>query len=376
MRIDLLKDGNYTNIDTSVDIGNGGIGSYSWTIDSDLDDADDYQIRVRSESNTSIYDLSSDFSIGASSASSGASASIGITAPTSSSDWDAGSTHTISWSYSSIDSDTTVSIELLKDGDHLDTLTSDRDIGNGGYGSYSWTPNSGLDADDDYQIRITSDDDKDVTDTSSNFTITSGGPSIMISQPASGTTWKTGSSYDIDWKYAGLDSNSTIRIDLYKGSSFEDTIVDDRDIGSGGSGSYSWEIDDGLDAATNYKIKITSNDERSVAVTSSYFAISALTPTITVKAPASGASWKADQSHTITWTYASLDSDSTVRIDLYKGSSKVATIDTDVDVGIGGSGSYKWTPDSDLTTAATYKIKISSEDVSCTGSSGYFTINN
>lgn len=79
--------------------------------------------------------------------------------------------------------------------------------------------------------------------------------------------------------------------------------------------------------------------------------------------------------YTIKWNYANLDSSGTVTIDLYKGSAFVENITDNRDIGSGGSGSYTWKP-ADLATATTYRIKISSEDVSCTGNSSSFKIYN
>ena len=82
--------------------------------------------------------------------------------------------------------------------------------------------------------------------------------SITITAPNSGETWETGETETIRW--TSVDVPGNIDIELYQGSSFLETIVDDTD----NDGAYSWDIPDNLETATDYRIKISWVDYTSV----------------------------------------------------------------------------------------------------------------
>lgn len=77
---------------------------------------------------------------------------------------------------------------------------------------------------------------------------------------------------------------------------------------------------------------------------------------VTVTAPATGATWYKDSSNTITWTVGGSSASWTVfSIYLYDGTGLQDTISTSVS---GGSRSYSYTPASSLDTASDYYIVI------------------
>jgi hypothetical protein len=82
--------------------------------------------------------------------------------------------------------------------------------------------------------------------------------SITVTAPNGGETWETGETATIRW--TSVDVPGNIDIELYKGSSFLETIIDDTD----NDGAYSWDIPDNLETATDYRIKISWVDYTSV----------------------------------------------------------------------------------------------------------------
>lgn len=99
--------------------------------------------------------------------------SVTVTAPNGGERWKAGSTQTISWSYTE-NPGAGVKIELLKGGYVDSVITSGTPIGSEGAGSYTWTMPESQAPGNDYKVRITSTADSSYMDTSdSNFTISS-----------------------------------------------------------------------------------------------------------------------------------------------------------------------------------------------------------
>ena len=77
---------------------------------------------------------------------------------------------------------------------------------------------------------------------------------------------------------------------------------------------------------------------------------------ITVSAPATGATWYKDASNTISWSTGGASASWTgFSIYLYDGSGLVETVSTSV---AGGSRSYSYTPPNYLDTASDYHISI------------------
>jgi len=116
---------------------------------------------------------------------------ITITSPNGEEDWVAGSTQTISWSYTG-NPGAKVKIELLKGGNVDSTISSGTPIGNNGSGSYSWTIPEDQVPGNDYKIRITSTSESSYSDTSDNsFTISKSVTETIIGfDPAEITVYK------------------------------------------------------------------------------------------------------------------------------------------------------------------------------------------
>jgi len=333
VKIELYKDG---SLDSVLSSDEANDGTYSWVISAGLADGTDYKIRITSLVDGSVYDESDvNFELAA-------PASITVTDPDGSEDWETGSTHNITWS--SVNLTGNVKIELYKGGSLDSTLSADEANDT----TYSWDISSGLAAATDYKIRITSLVDGTVYDESdANFTL-SAPASITITAPDGGESWEPDTSHDITWTSANVTGN--LRIYVYKGGSYDSTISN----ATYNDGIYSWTVPAGLTAATDYKIKIESIDDSSVYDESdANFTISAPV-SITVTAPNGSESWDLDSTESITWSDIGLTGN--VKIELYKDGSLDSTLASDT----ANTGSYSWAIPDSLTAAVDYKIRITS----------------
>jgi len=177
VRIELLKGGVLTQtIISSFSIGTGGSGSYSWAIPSTQALGNDYQVKVTSTTNSAYTDTSdANFTINPV-----PGPSITVATPNGGENWAAGTTQTISWTYTG-NPGNYVKIQLFKGGVLYRQIISSRSIGTGGSGSYPWAIPSTQPGGSDYQIKVTSTTNSAYTDTSNaNFTIAGPLPVVTV----------------------------------------------------------------------------------------------------------------------------------------------------------------------------------------------------
>jgi len=181
-------------------------------------------------------------------------------------------------------------------------------------------------------------------------TITVTAPSITVTDPDGGESWQRGTTQEIAWDWSG-NPGSNVKIDLYKGGSFDSTIKSS----TSNDGSYDWPISSSQTVGTNYKVKITSTSNSSYYdYSDNNFSVTAA-PTITVTDPDGGESWQRGTSHDITWDSAG-NPGSNVKIELYKGGSFNRTITSSTS----NDGTYNWSIVSSQTVGTDYKVKITS----------------
>ncbi|MDF9407235.1 Ig-like domain-containing protein [Pelotomaculum isophthalicicum JI] len=138
-------------------------GTYSWTIPGSQAAGDDYQIRITSNTDTNVYDLSdANFTI---------SKPITLTSPNGGENWQAGAAKELTWTYAGEGCPTDARLSLYKGGVFQKVIVSSVTPESG---TYSWTIPGSQAAGNDYQIRITSNSDTNVYDLSdATFTINS-----------------------------------------------------------------------------------------------------------------------------------------------------------------------------------------------------------
>ena len=193
--------------------------------------------------------------------------------------------------------------------------------------------------------------------------------SLTVTSPNGGENWQRGTSHSITWDSSG-NPGSSVKIDLYRGSSFNRTISSLTN----NDGSYTWSIPSTLSSASDYRIRIASTSNSSYYdYSNGYFSIiqQPVTPSLTVTSPNGGESWERGTSHSITWD-SSGSPGSSVKIELYRGSSLDRTISSLTS----NDGSYTWSIPSTLSSASDYRIRITSTSNSSyyDYSNGYFSI--
>ena len=82
-------------------------------------------------------------------------------------------------------------------------------------------------------------------------------PSITVISPDGGENWTRGSTKVIRWNYTG-NPGLDVRIELLKNRVLNSVLTSSASMGSGGSGSYTWQIDSNQSTGADYKVRINS----------------------------------------------------------------------------------------------------------------------
>jgi 5-hydroxyisourate hydrolase-like protein (transthyretin family) len=365
VKIQLYKSGSASStVVSSTPIGSGGQGSYAWTLSNALAEGSTYTIKISSVSNSDCYDTSDAyFTINSTKIT-----ALTLNSPNGGESWQAGTSHTISWSYTG-DPGSYIAVQLYNNGSPVSNIVSSTAIGSGGQGSYVWTLSSSQAAGSKYTVKISSVSNSACYDTSNAyFTINSVElPVLTVTSPNGNETWQAGTSNTISWSYTGTPG-LYLKIQLYQNGNPASTIVSSTSIGNGGQGSYAWTVPSTIAAGSNYSIKISSTvNTTCYDYSDSYFTITAaLLPTFTVESPDGGETWQAGTSQKITWSYTG-NPGSYVKIQLYQGDKSYCTVVSSTSRGSSGKGSYTWAVPTTITAGSSYLIKISS-----TGNPAYF----
>jgi hypothetical protein len=278
VEIDLVKGGTIiSTIADSVPIGSSGKGSYTWPIYSSGTTGSDYKVSVQSTSQPTIKDISNNYFTLTSGTSipRTTTPSITVTSPDGGETWTAGTTNTVTWSYTG-NPGSTVKVEFLKGGVPFTTIDS-VPIGSDGKGSYTYSIWSGRTPGTDYKVRIQSTSQPAIQDLSNNyFTITSGTstsgtstsgtttPSITVTSPNGGEIWYKGTRHTVTWSYTGSPGSAAVKIVLLKGGATVGTIANSVPIGSNGKGSYSWFVGTNWLSGKDYKISVQSTSQSTI----------------------------------------------------------------------------------------------------------------
>ncbi len=295
---------------------------------------------------------------------------ISVTSPNGNQTWNAGTSHTITWTQNGL-AGTDVRILLMK-GYGFNVAETIANPVPATSGSYTWTVPPDIPAGDDYWIKIVSLTYPAVQGDMWTGWITITPGSISVTAPIDNQTWNAGTSHMITWTQNGL-AGTDVRILLMKNYGFNvaETIANPVPASSG---SYTWTVPSTVPYGDNYWIKIVSlsypdiqGDMRTGWIT--------IPGTIRVTSPNGDQTWDVDSSHTITWTQTGL-AGTNVRILLMKGYG-FNVADTIVDSVPGTTGSFTWTVPPDIPAGNDYWIKIVSlPDMDVQGDmySGWITV--
>ena len=336
--------------------GTSNNGFYSWTIPWTLPTSPAYRIMVVSDNDTSVHDLSDQFSI------TQIPSALTVSTPTSSTRWNTGSSYSIYWTYSG-NFGSYVKLDLYDSTAFVMTIASNAYMR---YESADWTVPSSLKSGPNYRIRITSTSDTSIYDFSDPFTITKIPTTLTMTTPSASTNWNTGSTYSIYWTYTGTPG-TYVNLTLWDSTSPVTSITS---LGLTANGTYSWTIPPTI-ASGNYRMKITSSQDSTIYSFSSFFKITNIPTSISVRTPDSTTVWNAGSSIAIVWYYTgSVGAYATIT--LYNDMTFVQTISTS---GLMPPGTQFWTIPSSLPGGTKYRVKVSSNNYPTIAAfSQYFTI--
>lgn len=262
-------------------------------------------------------------------------------------EWLVGTTHLISWTDNFV---YPVRIDLL---DYTNpgppVITNIAMAAEGS--TYSWAIPSGATIGNHYKIKVSSSvcGDCYVDESNNEFKLVASttGSFIHVEQPnVTGITWLKGNTYLISW----IDDHpGTMKIKWIKGTG-ESGVIAEFVEGS----TFLWTIQTSMTAASDYKIKVMTQDygDNLEDDSDQYFAISAPgSGTITVIQPSlPGITWVKGNSYLISW----IDNiTGPIDIDLYKG----GVFQYNIANGETGS-SYVWSIPNGTAVANDYTIKI------------------
>ena len=197
-------------IKESTSIGSGGTGSYPWLMSTTGLTGSDFKVSVQSISQPAIKDMSNNyFTITPSQIPppTPSTASITLTSPNGGESWQRGTSHTVTWSYTG-NPGSFVKIVLLKAGAEIGTIATSAPIGSSGKGSYTWQINSAGSTGSDYKVSVQS------ISLARHYRHKQWlfhprsirqqlAPSITVTAPNGGESWKRGTSHMVNWSYTG-----------------------------------------------------------------------------------------------------------------------------------------------------------------------------
>jgi hypothetical protein len=346
-------------------------GSYDWKVGSYQGGmapvGPGYKIRIRTSDGR--Y---GDYSNGAYTMSGTAASSLTVISPNGGESLNVGSSHAITWSAANLVGN--VNIYLDRNGSLLGTIATGVAAATG---TRTWTVGSHsggtAPAGSGYAIRVETTDGETVDSSDDAFSLAAQTAPLELITPNGGESWNLGTTQRISWSSSRVTGN--LNLYLYRGTSNLGLIASGVPVAGGG---YDWRagyLKSGtkVSAGTAYRVSIVSAANKAINdISAAYFSI--VKPTISVKTPSNGSSWKIGTSQGITWTFASVTGD--VDIFLYKDDVLKGQIADDIPV---SNLSYSWTVGNLIGGSAVkgtgYSVCIKSADGSVKGwSAGTFKL--
>ncbi|HBZ00662.1 MAG TPA: hypothetical protein DEO84_04985 [candidate division Zixibacteria bacterium] len=233
---------------------NGNPGTFSWNLPNTPSNQCRVKISCRDAASGLGYDFSDgDFSIGDATA-----PIVNITSPIGSENWNAGTSHNITWTSTDNVGVTSYKLDYSIDGGA--GWISIQDWISGDPHLFAWTvPNT---VSSDCRVRVScrdaaSNSGFDTSDAS--FTIFDSAPVVVVTSPNGGEVWNIGQVYDITWT-----ATDNIEVAQYKieystddGANWVDPPI--RDWTDGNPQTYSWTIPDTPSALCLVKVSCRDN---------------------------------------------------------------------------------------------------------------------
>ena len=337
--IELWRNSALASVIASAAPNNGG---FAWSIPLGLDPSPNYQIKVVSSSNSSVYGLGYSFEI--------VPPNPWITVEYSGDTLMVNRTRTISWS-SGNDPGAFVAIDLYQqDYSGASSWRSTIASNTSNDGEFDWLvslPSScGTGS---YVLKVTSLSKSWVYGIQGVYISRSW---MEVTSPVGGDTWELGTTHAITW--LSNDTGNRVTIELR----FEGNPVSVITLDTLNDGSFEWSIPASLPVSYGYRIWIRSllNLENSDGYWSEPFLAltSGAVATLSVIMPNGGETWSVGNTVSIDWSSTGDIGD--VRIELFKSGGYVSTIAAST----ANDGSYQWQLPTSLLSGDDYSVKVTS----------------
>jgi len=215
---------------------------------------------------------------------------------------------------------------------------------------------TGVDAIGEWNVTVTNPDGKTIT-LANGFSIVHP-TSITLTTPVGGENWTRGTDVTLSWNYRG-DPGPQVRIELLKGASLNQVILENAPIGFASSGFFVWTIPFDQDPGADYRVRITSVSNPTYNDTSgAAFLISAGAP-ITLTAPNGNESWKPGTPQRIWWKYTG-NPGPAVKIEALRGETMLGIVTPSTPIGENGYGSFPLVVPLNAPPGTDYRIRVTS----------------
>jgi|GEM_PF-1141504 len=252
---------------------NASAGSYDWSIPATMNTTEGY-VKIIDVSNASILDSSSSaFTI----------ASLSLTSPTASSEWQAGETYQITWTSSSVSN-----LKLEYSTDNGGTWNTIVNSLNASLGTYSWKVPSNIST-NQALVKASAVSDPTFYDSSPTFEI----KRLELTSPNGGEYWLAGTSQNITWI-----SGQVNLVSIYYSTDGGNTFGTIAENVSAAGGKYTWNIPATVTSNSALVKIIDVNNSAVKARSSNLFTISILA----ITSPTTGDEWQAGTKRTIKWS--------------------------------------------------------------------------
>ena len=342
-------------------------GYYDWTILANVLQANDginFTIVVQDASNYQISGKSSaPFSIVAMD-----TPSVTVLSPNGGESWTTTGAYSVKWTSQNISANTSITVEFLNN--------------SGVVKAYSTTNNGNLNIEalnlpigSDYKVRVYSYDTQDFSNATFSIVATSA-PSITVTSPNGGETWKVGETKRIAWQASNFLSTDKVKIyvditDATLSGSGVSNYVTDQEI-TASQGYYDWNIaqsqlPNNSTRPHQYKIRISESVDPYTTYDTSDAPFN-ITANITVTSPNGGEQWHPGETHLISWKASGVNH---VKLYIYdsniSGTASVNYITKENSPLPASQEYYKWTvPELSIlpgdSGSKNYRIKIEDAD--------------
>ncbi|MBZ0264001.1 choice-of-anchor D domain-containing protein [bacterium] len=326
-------------------------GTYIWTVPEEVPEGNNrYNVYIESDENADVNDESRNFDIVAGG---GEPGELEVVSPGQGDTWIVEEVDgaVVEWNATNVEG--TILIHLYE---HNSFYMSIDEAVDADAATYTWTVPQEVEAGNGYRIYIESNDDAEVNDLGSNFTIEGGGGDgeLEVVSPGQGDTWIIGEENTVEWNALNLEV-TTILIHLYDNQNYYMTITDEVDADAG---TFTWTVPEEVEASNNYRIYIESNVNQDINDLGSGFDIEAPggDGELEVVSPGQGDTWIIGEENVVEWTALNLEG-TTILIHLYDNQNYYMTITDEVEA---DAGTFAWTVPEEVEASNNYRIYIES----------------